>query len=87
MQKVPLGQKIHAALVTQGAGAAVALAHQAGHPDLFDRIASVASEDPTPSFLHSALCAMSLPVRRPADDTRPILRQDGQYALAITPKA
>ena len=86
MQKLPLGQRIHATLVTHGPGAALAIAQQSGHPDLFDRISSVASEDPTPSFLHSALCAMSLPVRRPPDETRPILRQDGQYTLAITPK-
>ena len=30
---------------------------------------------------------MSLPVRRPADDQSPIIRQDGQYTLVITPKA
>ena len=29
---------------------------------------------------------MSLPVRRPVDDTLPIIRQDGQYTLAITPR-
>ncbi len=63
------------------------LARGAGQPDLFDRISAVAREDPVPSFLHSALCAMSLPVRRPADDQAPIIRQDGQYTLVITPKA
>ena len=30
---------------------------------------------------------MSLPVRRPPDDQAPIIRQDGQYTLVITPKA
>lgn len=87
MREPPLGQKIHAILVTQGPAAAVKLAHDAGQPDLFDRIRAVATEEPAPSFLHSALCAMSLPVRRPVDDTAPIIRQDGQYTLAITPKA
>ncbi|MGH7044225.1 MAG: replication protein RepA [Acetobacteraceae bacterium] len=29
---------------------------------------------------------MSLPVRRPADEMAPIIRQDGQYTLAITPR-
>ena len=29
---------------------------------------------------------MSLPVRKPADDTTSIIRQDGQYTLAITPR-
>jgi Plasmid encoded RepA protein len=83
----PLGQQIHATLVTQGRQAAVDLARDAGQPDLFERVRAVADEEPVPSFLHSALCAMSLPVRRPADDQAPIIRQDGQYTLVITPKA
>jgi hypothetical protein len=86
MSTPPLGQRVHTALVRQGAAGAAALAREMGQPDLFDRVNAVATEEPVPSFLHSALCAMSLPVRRPADDTAPILRQDGQYTLAITPK-
>lgn len=86
MREAPLGQRIHAVLVSRGPDAAVALARDAGQPDLFDRIQAVAAEEPAPSFLHSALCAMSLPVRRPADEFAPIIRQDGQYTLAITPK-
>lgn len=86
MAKPTLGQQVHLALVTQGRQAAARLAEEAGQPDLFTRVAAVADEEPAPSFLHSALCAMSLPVRRPADDCAPIMRQDGQYALAITPK-
>ena len=86
-RRQPLGQQIHAVLVTRGQAAAADLAREVGHPDLFDRVNAVASETPAPSFLHSALCAMSLPVRRPADDQAPIVRQDGQYTLVITPKA
>lgn|GEM_PF-2641072 len=82
----PLGQQIHLALVRQGADAAFAIADEAGHPDLFARVSAVAGETPSPSFLHSALCAMSLPVRRPADEHAPIIRQDGQYTLVINPK-
>lgn len=82
----PLGQQIHAALVSQGQQAAISLAQSVGQPDLFERINAVAVEEPVPSFLHSALCAMSLPVRRPADEQQPIIRQDGQYTLVITPK-
>jgi hypothetical protein len=82
----PLGQQIHATLLTQGQDAAIQLARGAGQPELFDRISAVAHQDPVPSFLHSALCAMSLPVRRPVDDQAPIIRQDGQYTLVITPK-
>lgn len=85
-RRQPLGQQIHALLMTRGHTAAAELAREAGQADLFERISAVASEAPTPSFLHSALCAMSLPVRRPADDQAPIIRQDGQYTLVITPK-
>ncbi len=83
----PLGQRIHLALVKDGVQAASELALAAGQPDLFDRVNAIATEVPTPSFLHSALCAMSLPVRRPVDETAPIIRQDGQYTLVINPKA
>ncbi|HEY1245025.1 MAG TPA: replication protein RepA [Hyphomicrobiaceae bacterium] len=69
-----------------GRDAAQALAREVGQPDLFDRVAAVVGETPAPSFLHSALCAMSLPVRRPADEHAPIIRQDGQYTLVINPK-
>jgi len=85
-RRQPLGQQIHALLVSRGHTVAAELAREAGQPDLFERISAVASEAPTPSFLHSALCAMSLPVRRPVDDQVPIIRQDGQYTLVITPK-
>lgn len=84
--KLPLGQQVHALLKGEGEQAARLYAQGLGHPDLFDRVQAVALEEPTPSFLHSALCAMSLPVRRPADETASIIRQDGQYTLAITPR-
>lgn len=87
MPRSPLGQRVHTTLISQGQQAAAALAQEAGQPDLFDRVTAVAGEDPAPNFLHSALCAMSLPVRRPLDDSAPIIRQDGQYTLVITPKA
>jgi hypothetical protein len=84
--RAPLGQQVHLTLVRDGRDAALALARGAGQPDLFDRVDAVAGEPPSPSFLHSALCAMSLPVRRPADEHRPIVRRDGQYTLVINPK-
>jgi len=81
-----LGQRIHLALVEHGVQAASDAAASAGQPDLFARVSAIATEPPTPNFLHSALCAMSLPVRRPADESAPIIRQDGQYTLVINPK-
>lgn len=82
----PLGQQIHMALINRGEDAAVATAQEAGQLDLFNRVSAVAGKAPIPSFLHSALCAMSLPVRRPADEHAPIIRRDGQYTLVINPK-
>ena len=84
--KLPLGQQVHAVLRADGQSAALEHATALGQPDLFDRVQAVALEEPVPSFLHSALCAMSLPVRRPLDDTQSIIREDGQYTLAITPR-
>jgi hypothetical protein len=81
-----LGQQVHLALAQRGPEAAATLAREAGQPDLFARVNAVAAETPSPNFLHSALCAMSLPVRRPADEHAPIIRQDGQYTLVINPK-
>lgn len=86
MLRLPLGKQVHTALVINGRQAALALAQDAGQPDLFERVNAVATESPVPSFLHSALCAMSLPVRRPTNELAPIVRQDGQYTLAITPR-
>jgi hypothetical protein len=85
--RLPLGQKVYTALNSAGPVHAAEIARLSGDPNVFDRVSAVANEDPVPSFLHSALCAMSLPVRRPADDKLPIIRADGQYSLAITPKA
>ena len=85
-RELPLGQQVHALLKGSGLNAAQQHALELGESEVFDRVQAVASEEPIPSFLHSALCAMSLPVRRPADENAPIIRQDGQYTLAITPR-
>jgi hypothetical protein len=62
------------------------LARRAGSQVTMDAFLRVQDEEPVPAFLHSALCAMSLPTKRPKDDTLPILREDGKYALAINPR-
>ncbi|MGY0485442.1 hypothetical protein HUK83_03500 [Endobacter medicaginis] len=77
---------MHLALVSDGPAAAERLAEELGQPDLFQRVAAVSGIEPIPSFLHSALCAMSLPVRRPSDENAPIIRKDGNYTLVINPK-
>ena len=75
MRQLPIGQRVHAALIAGGMSAAAEVAREAGQLSLFERVTNVALEDPSPGFLHSALCAMSLPVRRPADEKAAILRQ------------
>jgi hypothetical protein len=62
------------------------VAQSAGTQLTMDAFLRVHDEEPVPAFLHSALCAMSLPTKRPKDDTQPILREDGKYALAINPR-
>ena len=83
--RLALGQRLHAVLVNDGSVAAAAAAREAGQPAPV-RPLTRSCEEPVPSFLHSALCAMSLPVRRPADEQAPLIRRDGQYTLMITPK-
>ena len=82
----PLGQRVHLTLVQNGRDPALAVARDAGQPDLFDRVDAVASKPPITNFLHSALCAMSLPVGRRPNEHAPIVRRDGQYTLVINPK-
>ena len=84
--RAPLGQQVHQELVRRGPDAASQMALSLGQPSLFDRVVAIQDEAPNPNFLHSALCAMSLPVRRPTDEYAPIIRQDGQYTLVINPK-
>lgn len=62
------------------------LAEQAGSQLTLDAFLRVQDEEPVPAFLHSALCAMSLPTKRPKDEFEPIIREDGRYALAINPR-
>lgn len=52
---------------------------------IFEAVQTVMDGSSLPNFLHSAMCAMSLPVRRPKDETAPILRRDGNYSLIIQP--
>jgi hypothetical protein len=62
------------------------LARAAGDQLTLDAFLRVQDEEPSPAFLHSALCAMSLPTKRPKDDLQPIIREDGNYKLAISPR-
>lgn len=82
----PIGHQYALAMLAGGADEVRSLAQSAGSQLTLDAFLRVQDEEPVPAFLHSALCAMSLPTKRPKDDTLPIIREDGRYALAINPR-
>ena len=85
-QHKPLGHQYALAMLDGGEARVRQLASSAGSQLTLDAFLRVQDEEPVPAFLHSALCAMSLPTKRPKDDTLPIVREDGKYALAINPR-
>lgn len=85
-QHRPIGHQYALAMLDGGADNVRKLASAAGSQLTLDAFLRVHDEEPVPAFLHSALCAMSLPTKRPKDDTLPIVREDGKYALAINPR-
>ncbi|MGD9810614.1 MAG: replication protein RepA [Sphingobium sp.] len=82
----PIGHQYALAMLDGGEERVRSVAQTAGTQLTLDAFLRVHDEEPVPAFLHSALCAMSLPTKRPKDDTQPILREDGKYALAINPR-
>lgn len=82
----PIGHQYALAMLSGGIDDVKSLALTAGSQMTLDAFTRVQDEEPVPAFLHSALCAMSLPTKRPKDDTQPIVREDGKYALAINPR-
>ena len=82
----PLGHQYALAMLDGGEDKVRKIAAAAGTQLTLDAFLRVHDEEPVPAFLHSALCAMSLPTKRPKDDTLPIVREDGRYALAINPR-
>lgn len=83
---LPIGHQYALAMLDGGETKVRSVAQAAGTQLTMDAFLRVHDEEPVPAFLHSALCAMSLPTKRPKDDTLPILREDGKYALAINPR-
>lgn len=84
--ELPIGQRYARQLAVVDRNELVRQADAAGHLPIFSAMEAVNEADLVPAYLHSALCAMSLPARRPKDEMAPIIRQDGRYTLAITPK-
>lgn len=85
-QHRPIGHQYALAMLSGGEDCVRQLATSAGTQLTLDAFLRVQDEEPVPAFLHSALCAMSLPTKRPKDETAPIVREDGKYALAINPR-
>ncbi|KAE8243251.1 hypothetical protein A4X03_0g7821 [Tilletia caries] len=79
----PIGHQYALAMLDGGEDKVRSVALAAGSQLTMDAFLRVHDEEPVPAFLHSALCAMSLPTK---DDTLPIVREDGRYALAINPR-
>lgn len=84
--ELPIGQRYARQLAVTDPPLLRLEAERAGHTTIFDAMRAVNDADLVPAYLHSALCAMSLPARRPKDEMAPIIREDGRYTLAITPK-
>lgn len=82
----PIGHQYALAMLDGGEAHVRSLAESAGSKLTLEAFLRVQDEEPVPAFLHSALCAMSLPTKRPKDETQPIIREDGKYALAINPR-
>jgi len=81
-----IGHQYALAMLSGGENGVRQLATTAGSQLTLDAFLRVQDEEPVPAFLHSALCAMSLPTKRPKDESAPIVREDGKYALAINPR-
>jgi|GEM_PF-367987 len=84
--ELPIGQRYARELCVSNANDLRLEAEKAGHLAIFEATQAVSEADLVPAYLHSALCAMSLPARRPKDEMAAIIREDGRYTLAITPK-
>lgn len=61
-------------------------AEDLGELPLFERMLDIQRAEREPGYLHSAFAVMSLPASRPKDEMQPIVRQDGDYSLMISPK-
>ena len=82
---LPLGARFVDALTASPADEVRALAETPEAKRIFDAVRYVMEEESLPNFMHSALCAMSLPVKSPKDPTAPVIRRDGNISLIIQP--
>ncbi|WP_395396134.1 replication protein RepA (plasmid) [Novosphingobium sp. BL-8A] len=82
---LPLGAQFVDALKSSPVADVRALAETPEAKRIFHAVQYVMEEESVPNFMHSALCAMSLPVKAPKDATAPVIRRDGNISLIIQP--
>lgn len=85
MLPMPLGAQYVEELRNHSVDEVRALAMDKDSLSVFDATQRVMAEKPSFGFMHSALCAMSLPVKRPKDEFASVIRRDGNYTLIIRP--
>ncbi len=87
MLPMPLGRRLVEELENSSIDEVRAMAEEEGGEKVFQAVHDVLTQDPSAGFLHSALCAMSLPVRCPKgeEEFAPIIRREGNYTLIIRP--
>lgn len=83
--ELQLGAKILEELIAEPQEVVEARMTAKTQMDIFKTVNKVLTEDPRFGFIHSALCAMSLPLRRPPEENLPIVRRDGKLSLVIRP--
>lgn len=85
--EMPLGARYVEALKSSPVEDVRALAASPEAERVFEAVHFVMLHEPVGAYLHSALCAMSLPARRPKGEKEfePIIRRDGHYSLVIKP--
>src|SRR3546814_17031505 len=83
MLPMPLGAQYVEELRNHPVDEVRALATDKDSLAVFEPTNRVMADKPAFGFMHSALCAMSLPVKRPKDEFPSVLRRDGHYTLII----
>jgi hypothetical protein len=84
---LPLGVRIVDALCEMPLARVREQMSEPGAADALQVVEQALSGNSRHGYSHSVMCAVSLPARRPTDDTVPIVRRDGNYTLIITPRS
>lgn len=83
---LPLGVRIVDALCEMPIDEVRRRIAEPGAESALQVIAQALSGKSRHGYSHSVMCAVSLPARRPKDESQPVVRRDGNYSLVITPR-